>query len=84
MTRIAIYAKDVRHGDVLLEQRSRVIDHLEHDVDINDEAVVLLVPVGCDHTGYWYHTHSIVNIDRPLEHRIVGPWNTPVIPVGTH
>ena len=40
MTRMAIFAKDVRHGDVLLEQRSRVIHHLEHDVDINDEAAI--------------------------------------------
>lgn len=68
-TRMAVYAKDVRHGDVLLEQHCATIDHLEHDKDINDEPVVLLVPLGWQHTGYWYHTHSIINIDRPLEHR---------------
>lgn len=69
-TRMAVYAKDVRNNDILLEQRCCVIDHLEHDVDINKEPVVLLVPRGSDHTGYWYHTHSILNIDRPLEHRL--------------
>lgn len=67
--RMAVYAKDVRNGDVLLEQRRAVIDHLEHDVDINEEPVVLLVPRGSDHTGYWYHPQSVVNIDRPVAHK---------------
>lgn len=67
-TRMAVFAINVRNGDILLEQRSCVIDHLEHDVDINQEKVVMLVPRGSDHTGYWYHTHSVVNIDRPLRH----------------
>lgn len=69
-TRMAVYAKDVRNNDTLLEQHCCVIDHSEHDVDINTEPVVLLVPRGSDHTGYWYHPFSVVNIDRPLEHRL--------------
>jgi hypothetical protein len=63
-TRLAVYAKDVRNGDVLIEQRRAVIDHCEFDKDINDEPVVLLVPRGSDHTGYWYHTHSVVTVHR--------------------
>jgi len=69
-TRLAVFAKDVRNGDVLIERKRAVIDHLEHDRDINDVPVVLLVPRGgSDHTGYWYDTHTIVTVHRFHPHR---------------